>query len=402
MVTQAEKRRGPWARILAWGRVAWGGLFAGLGLLAVVPAPSGDLWKVGLGVTEWGHWVGLLALAPLLPGWRRSRVGQVGALLGLIGAGLAVSSLARALPVAAGVPNGLSAAFGVARPRSSTGPHPLTARATPLSLLDVLRGVPQPAVRLDTLTYATPAGEPLALDLYRPVGDRRANPCVITIHGGSWQNGSRVDLPELNRYLAGQGYAVAALDYRMAPRHPFPSAIDDVRAALAYLKAHAADLGIDPTQFVLLGRSAGAQLALLAAYTPSDPAIRGVVSLYGPTDLAYGYDHPANPAVLDSRAVQDAYLGGTPTTAAAAYAAAAPINFVGSTTPPTLLIHGDRDDLVRAVQSERLATRLQAAGRPYYYLRLPWANHGCDVNLSGPCGQITTYAVERFLAAVVH
>ena len=66
------------------------------------------------------------------------------------------------------------------------------------------------------------------------------------------------------------------------------------------------------------------------------------------------------------------------------------------------LIHGDRDDLVRAVQSERLATRLQAAGRPYYYLRLPWANHGCDVNLSGPCGQITTYAVERFLAAVVH
>ena len=401
-MNQPAQRRGPLAMIMAGGRLVWGGLFAGLGLLAVVPAPTSDLWKASLGVTEWGHWVGLLALVPALPGWRRSRAGQAGALLGLIGAGLAFSSLVRAVPTAAAVPDALTAAFGTARPRSSTGPDPIPARATPFSLLDVLRGVPQPAVRLDTLTYASPDGEPLALDLYRPVGDTRANPCVITIHGGSWQNGSRVDLPELNRYLAGQGYAVAALDYRMAPRRPFPAATDDVRAALAYLTAHAADLGIDSRQFVLLGRSAGAQIALLVAYTPPDPAIRGVVSLYGPTDLIYGYDHPANPAVNDSRAVQAAYLGGNPTTAAAAYAAAAPINFVGPLTPPTLLIHGDRDDLVRAVQSERLATRLQAAGRPYYYLRLPWANHGCDVNLSGPCGQITTYAVERFLAAVVH
>ncbi len=396
------RKRGLLPTLSAWGRLAWGALFAGIGLLAVVPAPTGDLWKLGLGVTEWGHWIGLLALVPLLPGWWRSRPGQAGALLGLIGAGLAFSSLVQAFSVAAQVPDALTVAFGAARPRSSAGSLVVPARARPFSLLDVLRGMPQPAVRRDTLTYATPEGGPLALDLYRPVGDTRHNPCVITIHGGSWQNGSRVDLPELNRYLAGQGYAVAAIDYRMAPRWQFPTEIDDVRTALAYLKAHAADLGIDPTQFVLLGRSAGAQMALLTAYTPPDPMIHGVISLYGPTDLVYGYEHPANPAVLDSVAVQDAYLGGNPTTAPAAYAAAAPINFVGPSTPPTLLIHGGRDDLVFPVQSGRLAARLQAVGRPYYYVRLPWANHGCDVNLNGPCGQITTYAVERFLAAVVH
>ena len=65
-----------------------------------------------------------------------------------------------------------------------------------------------------------------------------------------------------------------------------------------------------------------------------------------------------------------------------------------------LLIHGGRDNLVSPVQSERLAARLAAAGCRYFFLRLPWAMHGCDVNFSGPSGQISTYAVERFLAAV--
>jgi acetyl esterase/lipase len=388
--------------LLGWGRLAWGTAFAGAGLLSVVPAPTGDLWKLGLGVTEWGHVFAALALVPLLPGWRRTRPGQVGALLGLAGAGLALWPLAQAVPVAAAVPGELNAAWGVVRPRSSTGPNPIPARASALSLLDVLTsGVPQPAVRMDTLVYGQPGGEALSLDLYRGIGDTRRNPCIVTIHGGSWQNGSRVDLPELNRYLAAQGYTVAAVDYRMAPRWRFPAAVDDIQAAVAYLKANADTLGIDPDQFVLLGRSAGGHLALVAGYAPLDPAIKGVVSLYGPTDLAYGYDHPANPAVSDSRAVQEAFLGGNPTTAAAAYTAASPVNLVGPATPPTLLIHGGRDDLVHAVQSERLAARLHAASRPYYYLRLPWANHACDVNLSGPCGQIVTYTVERFLATVV-
>jgi dipeptidyl aminopeptidase/acylaminoacyl peptidase len=83
------------------------------------------------------------------------------------------------------------------------------------------------------------------------------------------------------------------------------------------------------------------------------------------------------------------------------YDAASPLNFVARGTPPTLLLHGGRDELVFPAQSERLAVRLTQAGRPHLFLRLPWATHGCDVNFSGPCGQISTYAIERFLAAVL-
>jgi acetyl esterase/lipase len=73
---------------------------------------------------------------------------------------------------------------------------------------------------------------------------------------------------------------------------------------------------------------------------------------------------------------------------------------VNSTTPPTLLIHGGRDELIGEEQSERLAVRLAAYGRQQFLLALPWATHGCDINFSGPCGQLSTYAIERFIAAV--
>jgi acetyl esterase/lipase len=405
VIGQARRARGaaqPQGRAatpLARLQLVGGALFAGLGTLAVVPAPTSLLWKVGLGVNEWGYWVALLALTPLLPGWRRSWPGRIGAGLGVVGAALALSSLVRAAAFAGDVPAQITAAFGVARPLGVAG---APGRSGPLVALDLVRGISSPAVRQERVTYASPEGQPQAMDLYLPQAPELARaPGVITIHGGSWRNGTAADQAELNRYLAARGYVVAAIDYRLSPQWRFPAAVDDVRAAVAYLKAHAAELGLDPTRLALLGRSAGGQLALLAAYTPADSAIRGVVSLYGPADLVYGYNHPSNPAVLDSTAVLTDYLGGSPTTAPAAYEAASPINFVGPQTPPTLLIHGERDDLVSVVQSERLDAKLAAAGRPHLFLRFPWANHGCDFTLRGPCGQISTYAVERFLAAVM-
>jgi dipeptidyl aminopeptidase/acylaminoacyl peptidase len=105
--------------------------------------------------------------------------------------------------------------------------------------------------------------------------------------------------------------------------------------------------------------------------------------------------------VIDSRAILSDYLGGSPDQAQAVYDAASPLNFVGPTTPPRLLIHGGSDDLVALGQSERLDARLAATGRPHLLLQLPWATHGADANFSGPSGQLSTYAVERFLAVVM-
>jgi acetyl esterase/lipase len=368
-----------------------------LSLLAVLPAPDHLLWKVAIGVTEWGHVLAAAALLVLLPGWRRSVAGRTAAALGVLAACMALSPLARAVPVARALPHDLEAAFGAARPRSAPG---APARTAPLVAADLLRGVRSPPVRMRTLVYAHRPTGPLRLDLYEPRGPRRPAPAVLVIHGGAWRRGARDQLPELNRYLAARGYVVAAMEYRLAPVHRAPEQLRDVRDALAFLRGRAAALGIDPARVVLLGRSAGGQLALLAGYTAGAAApVRGVVALYAPTDLRYGYAHPSDPDVIDSRAVLEAYLGGSPVEAGAEYDAASPVSHVGPATPPTLLLHGQRDELVSRVQSERLTSRLAAAGRPHLLLRLPWATHGCDFNFAGPCGQLATFAVERFLAA---
>jgi acetyl esterase/lipase len=255
-------------------------------------------------------------------------------------------------------------------------------------------------VRRSRYIYTTRGERAFQLDLYQPWDEHSLAPGVVVVHGGSWHHGDSGQIPALNSYLAARGYVVAAINYRLAPEHRFPAARDDVLAAIAYLKARAGDFGLDPNRLALLGRSAGGQLALLVAYTANDPAIRGVVSFYAPTDLRYGYAHPARVAVIDGIPLVESFLGGSPSTIPDIYDAASPITFAKA-APPTLLIHGGRDELVSPIQSERLVARLQAAGRPHCYLRLPWATHGCDINFSGPSGQISTYAVERFLAAVM-
>jgi acetyl esterase/lipase len=267
---------------------------------------------------------------------------------------------------------------------------------------DLFTGVQSPAIRLDTATYVIRNGQPLGLDLYRPAKPLgRPLPLLVVIHGGSWRGGSRRAQSSLNPYLAARGYAVAAVSYRFAPANPHPAASRDVHAAIQFLKLNASRLGIDPTRIALIGRSAGGQLALLEAYTASDPAIRGVVAFYAPSDQVFGYENPSNPRVSNSIWVLQNFLEGNPRTKPEAYRAASPINFVNRSTVPTLLIHGDRDELVSVRQSERLDAKLTAAQRPHYFVRLPWATHGCDYNFNGPCGQISTYAIEVFLGEVM-
>jgi acetyl esterase/lipase len=222
----------------------------------------------------------------------------------------------------------------------------------------------------------------------------------MMVHGGGWSSGRPDDLPDLARYLAAHGYVVAAPEYRLAPASTFPAAIDDLRAAVAFLRGRARAWGADPDGLVLIGRSAGAHLALLLAYTAPVNAVRGVVSLYGPADLRFGWEHRGNPRVYDGTGAIEAFLGGTPSSVPDAYAAASAYALASASAPPTLLIHGRKDELVWVEQSRRLAARLGELRRPHLLLELPWATHACDFALVGPCGQLTVYAVERFLAAV--
>ncbi|RYZ27659.1 MAG: alpha/beta hydrolase, partial [Chitinophagaceae bacterium] len=158
--------------------------------------------------------------------------------------------------------------------------------------------------------YEYDAVNGLSLDFY-PAQKDGLLPCVVVVHGGSWAAGDSLQLPELNLELARAGYHVASINYRLAPGHHYPAPLEDLQQAILFLQQNAGQLNIDKTRFVLLGRSAGGQIALSAAYTMHNPSLRAVIDFYGPTDMVWGYENPTSPLVLDSRKIMEDYLGGT-------------------------------------------------------------------------------------------
>ena len=186
----------------------------------------------------------------------------------------------------------------------------------------------------------------------------------------------------------------------LPPAHRWPAQREDTLAAIAFLKANAPELGIDATRLVLLGRSAGGQIAQVVAYTANDPAIRGLVALYAPSDLYFGYVNTHEDDMLKSPALMRQFLGGPPETIRAQYESASALNFVSPQSPPTLLLHGRNDAVSWYRHSVRLEARLARHGVRRAYVALPWATHAFDYSLRGPGGQLTTFAVEWFLAGV--
>lgn len=380
-------------------RFLGGCLFMGLAALTVMPAPTHLLWKATVAATEWGYWIAIAAILPLVPTRNQTKIAKMGAVLSLGAIALFIMPVVRASEMNRELPAAFNERFGFERRVRAHMAE--AARPEPLIIPELLRPLALPAVRFEERVFSTHENEKLTLDVYRPAYEHDPLPGLIVVHGGTWQSGSNAEFVALNAYLAGRDYVVAAINYRLSPPHQFPAGRDDVLSAIAYLKVYGHEVGMDPTRIALLGRSAGGQLALLAGYTASEPAIKGVISIYGPTDLQFGYEHPAPPRLFDTREALSTYLGGTPADVSDAYFAASPINFVTSASPPTLLIHGMRDGIVSPDESARLEAKLQQAGVKHLFVRLPWATHGCDRSFGGPCGQIATYAVERFLDGVM-
>ena len=368
----------------AWLLLAWS-------LLAIGRTPVRWLWKPAIAATEWGHWLGWIALL----------AGALGMLLGgslwgvlpaLAAAVLFHTPLLRASIAARGVERRLVAALG-----DDTGGAPGLRRRAPLTLASLLH-ITLPRIEPVRHVYRDVDGLALTLDLYPAAGAASRPTLVLVVHGGSWNSGSSGQLTGMNRYLAGSGYTVAALNYRLAPRFRFPAAVEDIGAAVRYLEETMPPEGRG--RVVLLGRSSGGHLALLAAYRAVHPSIRGVVALYPPTDLVWSWERPAPGRLMDSNGVIRQFLGGSPEDMPDRFRAASPIRLVRPGLPPTLLIHGGNDEMVSPLQSRRLARELARAGARHVHLELPWAKHGMDANLAGPSGQIVLYAVERLLAAV--
>jgi acetyl esterase/lipase len=249
------------------------------------------------------------------------------------------------------------------------------------------------------IIYSQGTDGDLYFDFTRPVSKENA-PWVLVVHGGGWDSGNPQQLSDLNSHLAHQGYAVAAVSYRLAPRWRWPAQRDDVEAAATYIKAHAKELNIDPTRWALLGRSAGGQISQALAYEKKDPALKGVIAYYTPSDLDFAYRMTKDNDIINSRDLLINLLGGRPDQVPAQYKDASPLNFVTRTSPPTLLIHGRQDSLTWYKHSRRLVDAFNAAGGRAVYIELPWATHAFDFNLNGPGGQVATAAVDIFLKGV--
>jgi acetyl esterase/lipase len=221
------------------------------------------------------------------------------------------------------------------------------------------------------------------------------------VHGGGWYSGDRQELPPLNRHLAGRGYAVAALDYRLAPAWTYPAPLEDVQAAVAFLAAHAEDYAVDPSRVVLMGRSAGGHLALMAAYGEAaalgGARVAGVVAYYPATDLAALARTDCAGPFTDLRQVTSQLLGAPVDDAPDEYRAASPLTYAARRQPPTLLVHGARDATVPVAQSRALAAALERAGNPVAYLELPWSGHGFDFPFRGLGHWLALRQVVRFL-----
>jgi acetyl esterase/lipase len=373
----------------SWLLITASAALAALGLLTVFRSPPWSPWKLAILAGEFGHWLALPSVLiagvalPSAPG----PDGAMATLLGLMATGLFLKPAWQAARLARPLPARLREGFGE---WSGDGYPAFTWRD--------LFGAGEPtAVAPETMEFAPG----LPMDLYRPARNGNSPvPCVVVIHGGGWDGGDRRQLPGLNHWLAERGYAVVAISYRLAPAHRWPAQRDDALAAIAFLKARGPALGIDPARLVLLGRSAGGQIAQSVAYTARDPAIRGVVAFYAPSDLIFGYVNTHEDDMLRSPTLMRQLLGGPPDRERAAYESASPIFHVTREAPPTLLLHGVNDSIAWHRHSERLAERLAANGVPHLNLLLPWATHAFDFNLRGPGGQLTRYALAWYLAKV--
>jgi acetyl esterase/lipase len=384
-------------------------LLAGFGLFLsvwIIFTPANfSLYPLAVGAPEISPWlIALNALALGLLGLRGNlgKAGWVAIACALVGLLLSCWPLIQFPGANQQMERAMQQAFGN---DALTVPAHLAAkfRPQPFVLRDAFTGLRSPETRYTPdILFAKPDGVSLMLDVYRPgVGatqpSPRSYPTVVMIHGGAWRTGSPKDNAAFNQHLAAQGYTVVAISYRLAPQYHFPAQLQDVQTALRFIQAHAAEYEIDLNKLAIMGRSAGGHLAKLAAYQPTAPTFKAVISYYGPIDLTAGYYDLPNPDPIDAPTTLRSFLGGSPKELPDLYKQASPIEFLRPSLPPTLLVYGGRDHVMQAKFGRSLSERLLTLNNQAVFLEIPWAEHAFDAVFHGVSNQLALYYTERFL-----
>jgi acetyl esterase/lipase len=237
------------------------------------------------------------------------------------------------------------------------------------------------------LPYVTDGHFRQKLDLYLP--DAAAPvPLILWIHGGAFRMGDKGGHVPLEYVEA--GYAAASINYRLSQHAIFPAQIEDCKAAVRWLRAHAAQYGLDPTRFAAWGPSAGGHLAAMLGVTghvqtfevgehlDQSSRVQAVVDYFGPTDFLQMDAHRVPGGMVHDapNSPESELVGGPIQERPEAVALANPITFARSDAPPFLIVHGEVDPLVPHHQSELLVAALEAAQVPVTFYTVAGAGHG--------------------------
>ncbi|TNM43333.1 alpha/beta hydrolase [Nocardioides albidus] len=258
------------------------------------------------------------------------------------------------------------------------------------------------------IPYA-PYGRRGLLDVYTSeVTPAAGAPVLLQVHGGAWTIGDKEQqgLP-LMQHLAAKGWVCVAINYRLAPRDPWPAQIVDVKAAIAWIKEHIADFGGDPSYVAITGGSAGGHLAALAAVTPNAPefqpgfetadtSVQAAVPYYGV------YDWAGATGLRSAELMRDTFLAPRVVRrrfrdAPEVFEQASPLLRVSPDDPDFFVIHGSRDTLVDPAQARSFVEALRATSkRTVVYAELPGAQHAFDI-FPSIRSQHLVRATDRFL-----
>lgn len=236
--------------------------------------------------------------------------------------------------------------------------------------------------------FASVAGSELLLDLHLPPTSQRAAGLIVWVHGGAWRKGSRKSVGLLG--LTQKGWAVASVDYRLSTVAPFPAQVHDIKAAIRFLRSHAAEYGLRSDPLVIAGSSAGGHLAALVGVSHGHPELEGevgtdlgsashvaaIVDLYGASNLTTIL-HQSTPHGLSVRVpALELLLGARPEEAPALAQLASPVFHVDGSDPPLLLLHGDQDVQMPINQAHELEGAYRRHGRVVEMVVVHGAGHG--------------------------
>ena len=234
--------------------------------------------------------------------------------------------------------------------------------------------LPPGVKKLTDIAYVTGGHERQKLDLFLPAKVKNA-PLVVWIHGGGWQNGSKDRTPAVT--LLSKGYALASINYRLSSHAVFPAQIEDCKAAIRWLRAHAKEHGYDPSRIAVWGSSAGGHLVAMLGVTGDvkefdtgenlneSSRVQAVVDFFGPAELlTMGKQSKENSRIdHDAPNSPEARLvGGALQENKDKARRASPIAYVSKDDAPMLIVHGDADPLVPLAQSETFQAALKKAG----------------------------------------